>query len=243
MIKPPTSQAKRHNSPDKKSGAPQTSGRSVDVRVQGNLPINTPPRHPAHVFANSINNSINNRVAHPPQIIHRGQRPVDCALVQKLVNLLMISGKKSKAYRTFSQASAEFSLLKRESGRKETPTVKQSLGENTLQESGRNAPFLLQLNAAIDNVQPSLECKKCRIAGTSYQVPAIVTPKRGRYLALRWIVEAARRRTRNSKLPFSRSLAVELLDAAHKRGGPRERRNQCHKLAEANRGYLRYRWW
>ena len=180
---------------------------------------------------------------------------MDCTLVQKLVNLLMISGKKNRAYKTLSQASTQFSLLSGESG-----GIVDRVAQNVhrVPRPGgflhsppkvlpgvqlRNGHFLLQLKAAVENVQPSLECKKCRIAGTTYQVPAICTPRRGRYLALRWILEGARKRTKNNSIAFSRSLALELLDAVHKRGGPRERRNQCHKLSEANRGYLRYRWW
>ena len=174
---------------------------------------------------------------------------MDCSLVKKLVNLVMIKGKKNRAYKTLSQAGAQFSLLSGELGGNIQAADRAGSALPPVRGGGKSlhplpaAPFLLQLRAAVENVQPSLECKKCRIAGTSYQVPAICTPERGRYLALRWIVEAARKRTKNSRVAFSRSLALELLDAVHKRGGPRERRNQCHKLSEANRGYLRYRWW
>ncbi len=174
------------------------------------------------------------------------ERLMDCTLVQKLVNLLMISGKKNRAYKTLLQAAMQFSLQSEEPERVSAgppDSGKAGASERKTAQKSRRAHFLLQLNAAVENVQPSLECKKCRIAGTTYQVPAICTRKRGRYLALRWIVEAARKRAKNGKLPFSRSLALELLDAVQKRGGPRERRNQCHKLSQANRGYLRYRWW
>ena len=148
------------------------------------------------------------------------------ALPQKFINLLMVDGKKAVATQIFSCAGHQFlrALIK------ESPlSDKNSLG--------------LQLHLAVKNVQPSLECRKCRVAGTSHQVPAIVSQKRGSTLAARWIIDSARKRKRNSALPFSQCLAQELIDAYEKRGRPRQRRDQYHKLSSGNRGYLRYRWW
>ena len=103
--------------------------------------------------------------------------------------------------------------------------------------------LLPKLGIAVENVKPTLECRKCRIAGTSRLIPSIVAEERGRTLAVRWIVEAARERKRKNKIPLFQCLSQELLDAYEKQGRPRQRRDQYHKLAEGNRGYLRYRWW
>lgn len=158
--------------------------------------------------------------------------PASLSLPEKFINLLMVDGKKNIATQIFCSAAQEFlhSAL-------ENPSV-------SLPKARPVQPLLLLcLRMAVKNVQPLLECRKCRVAGTSHQVPAIVSEKRGESLAVRWIIESARKRRKNSGLKFSQCLAQEFLDAYGKQGRPRQRRDQSHKLASGNRGYLRYRWW
>lgn len=99
------------------------------------------------------------------------------------------------------------------------------------------------VKAAIENVKPSLEVRKVRIAGTTYQVPAILDKKKSISQAIRWIIESARIRKIRSKNNFSICLAEEFLDAFQKQGKARQKRDQLHNLASANRAYVRYRWW
>ena len=153
---------------------------------------------------------------------------INLSLPEKFINLLMVDGKKNIAIQIFSFAAHEFlrALV-------EKPPA-----------SGAVQPLLLLcLRTAVRNVQPNLECRRCRVAGTSHQVPAVVSEKRGESLAVRWIIESARKRRKNGGLKISQCLAQELLDAYEKQGRPRQRRDQSHKLASGNRGYLRYRWW
>ena len=147
-------------------------------------------------------------------------------LSKKFVNFLMVGGKKNIAYKIFSAANYEFVRLLLNKGKEEKKNDK-----NTL------------LFSTIKNVQPSLEGRKCRVAGTTKIVPAIVSEKRGCALAIRWIIESAEKRRKTSKMPFFRCLAQELLDAFNKQGGARQRRDQYHKTCQSNRGNLRYRWW
>ena len=108
----------------------------------------------------------------------------------------------------------------------------------------KEKPKLWSLLAmAVANVQPTLECRKCKVGGVSRQIPAIVSENRGSTLAVRWIIESARKRKKENHFSFSHSLAQELLAAHEKQGRPRQRRDESHKLSSANRGYLRYRWW
>lgn len=104
-------------------------------------------------------------------------------------------------------------------------------------------PFENVILQAIDNVKPSLEVRKVRIAGTTYLVPAIIPKTRQQTLAIKWIIEAARKKKRKTNLPFSECLASEAIDAFFKQGQARQKRDDLHKLAEANRAYTRYRWW
>lgn len=152
----------------------------------------------------------------------------ETSLPERFINLLMVDGKKNVATQIFCSAGHEFLLSTVE----KPPT------------SGAVQPLLLLcLRIAVRNVQPLLECRRCRVAGTSHQVPAIVSEKRGESLAVRWIIESARKRRKNTGLKISQCLAQELADAYGKQGRPRQRRDQSHKLASGNRGYLRYRWW
>ena len=152
---------------------------------------------------------------------------LDLSLTKKFINLLMINGKKNLAYKIFCVARYEF--------------LRSSLRSLKTDKFSGGIPN--QLRVAVENCRPSLECRKCKVGGTSRLVPAIVPQNRGESLAVRWIVQSARNRSRKSALPLSQCLAQELLDAYSKSGWPRQRRDQYHKLSEVNRGTLRYRWW
>ena len=94
-------------------------------------------------------------------------------------------------------------------------------------------------HAALDNVAPSLEVRSRRVGGATYQVPTEVRPERRRALAIRWLVGAARARGEN---PRTEKLAGELLDASNNRGAAVKKREDTHKMAEANRAFSHYRW-
>jgi small subunit ribosomal protein S7 len=92
---------------------------------------------------------------------------------------------------------------------------------------------------AVDNVKPSLEVKSRRVGGSNYQVPIEVNPARRTSLALRWIIGYARKRPERSMVS---KLANELMDAANMRGGAVKKKEDVHKMAEANKAFAHYRW-
>jgi small subunit ribosomal protein S7 len=94
-------------------------------------------------------------------------------------------------------------------------------------------------HAALDNVAPSVEVRSRRVGGATYQVPVEVRPERRRALAIRWLVGAARSRGENT---MTEKLAGELLDASNNRGSAVKKREDTHKMAEANRAFSHYRW-
>jgi len=93
------------------------------------------------------------------------------------------------------------------------------------------------LSTALDNVRPSVEVKSRRVGGATYQVPVEVRPSRQNALAMRWLVEAARRRGEKS---MALKLAGELMDAAEKRGSAVKKREDTHKMAEANKAFAHF---
>jgi small subunit ribosomal protein S7 len=93
--------------------------------------------------------------------------------------------------------------------------------------------------AALDNVAPSIEVRSRRVGGATYQVPVEVRPDRRQALAIRWIIAAAR--GRNDKTMVDR-LSGELMDAANNRGNAVKKREDTHRMAEANRAFSHYRW-
>ena len=93
--------------------------------------------------------------------------------------------------------------------------------------------------SAIDNVQPQIETRSRRVGGATYQVPVEVSGRRKQALAIRWIIEAARKRNENSMID---RLANELLDANNKRGAAIKKNEDTRKMAEANRAFAHYRW-
>ncbi len=101
----------------------------------------------------------------------------------------------------------------------------------------RPAPELF--HEALENVSPSVEVRSRRVGGATYQVPVEVRPERRQALAIRWIIAAARAR---SETTMRDKLAAELLDAANGRGSAVKKREDTHRMAEANRAFSHYRW-
>ena len=95
------------------------------------------------------------------------------------------------------------------------------------------------LEKALDNVRPMVEVKSRRVGGATYQVPVEVRPTRQQALAMRWLIEAARERTEKS-MPLR--LAGELMDASENRGSAVKKREDVHRMAEANKAFAHYRW-
>ena len=94
-------------------------------------------------------------------------------------------------------------------------------------------------HAALENVSPGIEVRSRRVGGATYQVPVEVRPERRRALAIRWLVNAARNRGENT---MTEKLTGELLDASSNRGAAVKKREDTHKMAEANRAFSHYRW-
>ena len=92
---------------------------------------------------------------------------------------------------------------------------------------------------ALDNVAPSVEVRSRRVGGATYQVPVEVRPERRQALAIRWLIEYARARSENT---MQERLAAEMLDASHGRGSAVKKREDTHRMAEANRAFAHYRW-
>jgi small subunit ribosomal protein S7 len=95
------------------------------------------------------------------------------------------------------------------------------------------------LSVALDNVKPAVEVKSRRVGGATYQVPVEVRASRRQTLAMRWVIEAARARTEKS---MAFRIAHELMDAAENRGGAVRKREDTHRMADANRAFAHYRW-
>ncbi|HEX8233819.1 MAG TPA: 30S ribosomal protein S7 [Caulobacteraceae bacterium] len=103
----------------------------------------------------------------------------------------------------------------------------------------RDAEPLEVFHTALDNVSPSVEVRSRRVGGATYQVPVEVRPERRRALAIRWLITAARKRGENT---MTEKLAGELMDASNNRGTAVKKREDTHKMAEANRAFSHYRW-
>lgn len=135
-------------------------------------------------------------------------------IVTKLINTIMLHGKKSVAERILYSA---FEL------------VKEKTNENPL----------VIFQKAVDNVTPLLEVRTRRVGGTNYQVPSEVSARRKQTLALRWIINYAR--LRNEKT-IDVKLANELIDASKGIGGSVKKKEDTHKMAEANKAFAHFRW-
>ena len=95
------------------------------------------------------------------------------------------------------------------------------------------------LKKALDNIRPAVEVKSRRVGGATYQVPVEVRTSRRMALAMRWLIESARKRGENS---MPRKLAAELIDASENRGGAIKKREETHRMADANKAFAHYRW-
>ena len=135
-------------------------------------------------------------------------------MLAKFVNMVMECGKKSTAERIVYGAL------------------------DAITEKGKDDPMGL-LEQALENVRPMVEVKSRRVGGATYQVPIEVRSTRRNTLAMRWIIDASRKRSEKS---MARRLAGELLDAAESRGFAVKKREDVHRMAEANRAFAHYRW-
>jgi len=98
---------------------------------------------------------------------------------------------------------------------------------------------LTVLKKGVDNIRPQVEVRSRRVGGSSYQVPVDVRPRRSNTLALRWLVQFARKRPEKT---MTESLANEILDASNGVGAAVKRRDDIHKMAESNKAFAHYRW-
>lgn len=96
--------------------------------------------------------------------------------------------------------------------------------------------------AVIENVTPQMEVRSRRVGGAAYQVPMPVRPRRGFSLALRWLVQEARKRSNKQYHSFSEKLAAEMLDVLQDQGGAIQRKLTSHRMAEANKAFAHFRW-
>ena len=135
-------------------------------------------------------------------------------LVTKFINSMMYGGKRSTSQRIMYDA----------------------LG--VVQQKTQDDPLKV-FKKAVDNVKPALEVKSRRVGGSNYQVPVEVNTNRRTSLALRWLIGFARKRPERGMV---QKLAAELLDASNLRGGAVKKREDTHKMAEANKAFAHYRW-
>ena len=138
-------------------------------------------------------------------------------MLAKFINMVMLNGKKSVAERIVYGALDRISVR-----------------------SGQDEQKSLELLAqALDNIKPVVEVKSRRVGGATYQVPVEVRATRRETLAMRWAIDAARKRPEKT---MALRLAHELLDAAENRGSAVKRREDTHRMAEANKAFAHYRW-
>ena len=135
-------------------------------------------------------------------------------LVTKLVNNLMYDGKKGVAQTIVYDAFA---------------IIEEKIGQNPLE----------VFEEALDNIKPALEVKARRVGGSTYQVPMEVRPERQQTLALRWLVGYSRNR---SERTMAERLAAEIMDAKNSMGGAFKKREETHRMAEANKAFAHYRY-
>jgi len=136
-------------------------------------------------------------------------------MITKFVNMVMSSGKKSVAEKIVYGALSQ-------------------IGEKVTTDEPMDT-----LNKALDNISPSVEVKSRRVGGATYQVPIEVRQVRRMTLAMRWMIDAARKRSEKS---MALRLAGEIMDAAERRGSAVKKREDTHRMAEANKAFAHYRW-
>jgi small subunit ribosomal protein S7 len=135
-------------------------------------------------------------------------------LVTKFINCMMYGGRRSTSQRIMYSALS------------------------IVQQKTQDDPLKL-FKKAVDNVRPALEVKSRRVGGSNYQVPVEVNPNRRTSLALRWLIGFAKKRPERG---MTQKLANEILDAANLRGGAVKKKEDTHKMAEANKAFAHYRW-
>ncbi|WP_341326288.1 30S ribosomal protein S7 [Methylotuvimicrobium sp. KM2] len=135
-------------------------------------------------------------------------------MLTKFMNMIMTSGKKSVAEKIVYGAL------------------------DVIESKGHTEPLEV-LTRALENVQPRVEVKSRRVGGATYQVPVEVRPSRRAALAMRWLIDAARKRNEKN---MPSKLAGELLDAFESRGAAAKKREETHRMAEANKAFSHYRW-
>jgi len=135
----------------------------------------------------------------------------------KFINMIMNHGKKSVAENIVYDA---LSTIAEKSGKTEEEAVE-------------------VLGLALENVKPMVEVKSRRVGGATYQVPIEVRPARRDTLAMRWVIEASRKRSEKS---MAKRLANELMDASENRGAAVKKREDTHRMAEANKAFAHFRW-
>jgi len=136
-------------------------------------------------------------------------------MLAKFINMIMESGKKAVAERIVYGALGHVS------------------------QRNKSAESIELLDSALENISPLVEVKSRRVGGATYQVPVEVRPKRRDTLAMRWLIDAARKRSEKS---MAQRLAGEILDAADNRGSAVKKREDTHRMAEANKAFAHYRW-
>jgi len=136
-------------------------------------------------------------------------------MITRFINMVMVSGKKSVAEKIVYGAI------------------------DAIRDKNKSADAVELVEKALENVSPMVEVKSRRVGGATYQVPVEVRPKRRQTLAMRWIIEAARKRGEKS---MPNRLAGELLDAVEQRGTAVKKREETHRMAEANKAFAHYRW-
>ena len=136
------------------------------------------------------------------------------ALVTKFINSMMYGGKRATSQQIMYGAL------------------------NAVQSKTQEDPLKV-FKKAVDNVKPSLEVKSRRVGGSNYQVPVEVNPARRTSLALRWLISFSRKRAERT---MTAKLANEIMDAANMRGGAVKKKEDTHKMAEANKAFAHYRW-
>jgi small subunit ribosomal protein S7 len=135
-------------------------------------------------------------------------------LLTKFINMVMVDGKKSVAEKILYGAL-----------------------DSAVEKKGGEALELLE--SALDNVRPLVEVKSRRVGGATYQVPVEVRPNRRNSLAMRWLIDASRKRSEKS---MAMRLAGELMDAAENKGAAVKKKDDTHRMAEANKAFSHYRW-
>ncbi|TZF91667.1 30S ribosomal protein S7 [Cognatilysobacter lacus] len=136
-----------------------------------------------------------------------------------------------------SDTIARFINMVMKSGKK---SIAEKIVYGAMDVIGEKSPNALELvEKALTNVAPAVEVKSRRVGGATYQVPVEVRPTRRSALAMRWLIDSARKRGENS---MPRKLAAELMDASENRGGAIKKREETHRMAEANKAFAHYRW-